>query len=85
MSKPDMVDNRSAFRYKTSRPAKIMLDDGNRIECIVRDISTKGARLELTAPTKTPDQFVLFIRGQNQRFHCNVVWRNENVMGVRYF
>jgi len=80
-----MNDNRGSFRYRTHREGKILLGKGNTINCIVRDISTKGAGLELATAATIPDEFILYIPQQNQRFHCRVVWRKENKIGVQYF
>lgn len=79
-----MVDVRNAFRYPTMRDATLILSDGVRIKCTVSDISTKGARIELPAPQKLPEQFFLFIRGQNQRFRCQRAWQKDAVVGVQY-
>jgi PilZ domain len=77
-----MADNRGSFRYRTSREAKVILIGGGTIACMVRDISTKGARLEFAAPVKLPEEFFLLIQGN--RFRCRPVWQKENVVGVQY-
>jgi hypothetical protein len=77
-----MVENRNSFRYRTSRPAKIILIGGGTITCMVRDLSTRGARLELPEPTKLPEEFFLLIGGD--RFRCRPVWQDEKIVGVQY-
>jgi hypothetical protein len=58
-----MSESRSIFRYRTQRPAKIFLKDGSAIECVVRDLSTKGARLDVADEAKVPDDdFFLIIK-----------------------
>jgi PilZ domain len=77
-----MTDSRSTFRYRTHRPASIILPGGGSISCVVHDISTKGARLEVAALAKVPDDFFLLIRGE--RFRCHRIWQKDNMIGVQY-
>jgi hypothetical protein len=79
-----MSEFRTAFRYRTHRPALIVLDGGGKIECLVRDLSTKGARLEVAGSEKIPSDFFLLIRGQSDRFRCHLVWQSEGFIGVQY-
>lgn len=78
------MNSRSAFRYTTMREATVVLMDGGTIKCTVRDISTKGARLELAVPQKLPEQFFLLIHGQSDRFRCYCVWQKGAMAGVQY-
>jgi hypothetical protein len=81
-----MSESRSIFRYRTQRPAKIFLKDGSAIECLVRDLSTKGARLEVADKAKVPeDEFLLIIKGSSERFRCQRIWQTGTIIGVQYF
>jgi PilZ domain len=80
-----MSESRSVFRYRTQRPAKIFPKDGGAIECQVRDLSTKGARLEVAEEAKVPDDFFLIIKGSSERFRCHRVWQIGTIIGVEYF
>jgi hypothetical protein len=46
----------------------------------------KCAALELAELADLPDEFILFlfIKEQNARFHCRIVWQNGNRIGVQY-
>jgi hypothetical protein len=79
-----MSDSRNVFRYKTYRPAKILLADGSVIDATVRDLSTKGARLEVANPKQVPADFFLMVQGSSERFGCHVVWQNGTNFGVQY-
>ena len=79
-----MSEHRSAFRFRTLRLAKIYPNSGKAIECCVRDLSTRGARLEVADPEQVPDNFFLIIQGMSDRFQCHVVWKNGNAIGVEY-
>jgi hypothetical protein len=52
-----MADFRKAFRYKTDRPARIVLKGGGSTPCKVLDVSTRGARLEMSETKKMPEEF----------------------------
>lgn len=75
---------RTAFRYKTMRDGTIVLVGGGTIKCSVRDISTKGARLELGSSQKIPEEFFLLIQRQSERFRCFRVWQKDRLVGVQY-
>ena len=79
-----MSEYRRVFRYRTHRPAKIFVNDGGAIECQVRDLSTKGARLEVAEEVKVPDEFYLIIKGSSERFRCRRVWQIGTIVGVEY-
>jgi len=79
-----MADVRSIPRYATNRAAKISLGDGSVIQCTIRDLSTRGAKIELSSPIKTPNAFILTIQNVGIRHRCHVAWRADNFMGV-YF
>ena len=79
-----MSEHRSAFRFRTHRLAKIYPNSGRAVECIVRDLSTRGARLEVAVPEQVPEFFFLIIQGMSDRFQCHAVWKNGNMIGVEY-
>ncbi len=53
------------------------------IDCAVRDISEKGARLIVESPIGVPDRFDLVQNGVAPRF-CRVVWRKSTQIGVEF-
>lgn len=79
-----VTENRKTFRFRTNRLAKIFPNAGGAIECLVRDMSTWGARLEVEDPEQVPKEFFLRIQGLSDKFRCHVIWRIENVIGVQY-
>jgi hypothetical protein len=79
-----MSEARATFRYRTDRSAKIFRNGGGTIECLVRDLSTRGARLEVADPKQISGDFFLMIQGMSDRFHCYIVWQTGNMIGVQY-
>ena len=79
-----MADLRSVFRYKTHRPAKILLADGRAIGCTVRNMSTKGACFELPEQAQVPAEFSVIIHGAGTRYRCHRIWTNDKAIGVEF-
>jgi hypothetical protein len=57
---------------------------GGAIDCTVRNVSDKGAALDVTSPVGIPDRFTLFIAVDGAHRPCTVVWRKEKRIGVRF-
>jgi hypothetical protein len=60
------------------------MTSGPTFGCVVIDLSTAGARLEVTAQTVIPDRFDLFIGAERPMTSCVVVWRRDLQIGVRF-
>lgn len=61
------------------------------VPCTVRDTSSTGARLEIVVQRggnisrdRVPDQFSLFMPLDRLEIDCQVMWRQGNLVGVRY-
>jgi hypothetical protein len=79
----DLVEERrSARRALTCLKGRVMLDDGIAVECLVRDYSPKGARIEVTASCAIPDAFRFYFPLLERTFSANVRWRRDNAMGL---
>jgi hypothetical protein len=53
--------------------------------CLVRDLSETGARIEFTAPpVAVTNNLELQIPLKAQRHHCRVVWRSGREIGVAF-
>jgi hypothetical protein len=78
-----MVETRIAPRYRVTKPAKID-HGGDKIECVIRDISATGAAIEISNLVRIPDTFVLIVPEDRLRLNCRVVWRKEFRIGVTF-
>jgi hypothetical protein len=54
------------------------------IECTIRDMSSKGARLRLNAPLMAPEQFELALGSSNERMQVVLRWQTSNELGVQF-
>jgi hypothetical protein len=78
-----MSENRIAPRKRILKAGKIEFGRG-AIDCVVRNISSTGASLEVESPLGIPDQFDLVIVLDRLWRQCRVVWRKEKRLGVRF-
>lgn len=53
-------------------------------ECLVRDCSPDGARIEFSGSTLIPDAFDLTIRDSGETRRVRVVWRDGLQVGAAY-
>jgi hypothetical protein len=79
------TESRTAARKTTYSGAEIIVGvSKEKIGCIVRDLSTKGAKIEIrlkSAPV--PDKFQLNIPTVLTK-SCRVVWRKGREIGVTF-
>ena len=83
-------DRRSSPRTKTLRGAKIFWPSGAAVtwtgavavECVVRNISETGAKIESHSPV--PETFELVFDLDRSRHSCRVQWRKGAMIGVKF-
>jgi hypothetical protein len=73
-----------APRYRTFLAGKIRLGDGRFILCVVRDMSKSGARLVVDPATKLSEDVELHVLSRNEVFHGSIVWRDDDLAGMRF-
>ena len=78
-----MVETSIAPRYRVVKPAKIE-HGGDKINCIIRDLSATGAALEVSDLVRVPASFTLIVPEDRLRLPCHVVWRKEYRIGVAF-
>lgn len=93
-STPDtnVLDQRWARRNPSRLCAQIQHPSlAAPIQCIIKDTSSTGARLELTvvrggqiSRDRAPDRFTLFMPLERLLVDCEVAWRQGSLLGVRY-
>ena len=78
-----MVETRIAPRYRVAKPAKID-HGGDKISCIIRDISATGAAIEMSDLVRVPAEFILIVPEDRLKLRCRLVWRKGYRMGVAF-
>ena len=90
---PDYAEKRFAPRRKDHSPGIIYLESSTgSIPCLVKDMSTVGAQLELregwdnpfTSGVSLNDRIRLVVRMHRVVYPCKIVRREEKVLGVKF-
>jgi hypothetical protein len=76
------ADTRRAARHKVLKPGVIVIHRRSTITCTVRNLSARGAKLEVPSVVGIPDMFELKVDGKT--YTCRVVWRRLKELGVAF-
>jgi len=77
-------DYRAAQRHRTLKGGRIVVNDGfSTFDCTVRNLSDTGAKLVISSSLAIPQRFELAMQ-DGRRFTCEVAWRSETEIGVRF-
>jgi hypothetical protein len=79
-----MSEHRRAVRERRLAAGRIKFGPGGEVRCMIRNLSSSGALLEIGAPTDIPDKFVLVVLSNLKKRNCEVVWRHGNRFGVAF-
>ncbi|MFZ5737808.1 MAG: PilZ domain-containing protein [Pseudomonadota bacterium] len=78
-----MVDRRSTCRQRVYYGGRLAFHERtSTFDCIVRNYSEGGAKIELGNPAAVPDTVELLIARQGVAYFGRIVWRRENVAGL---
>lgn len=78
------LEKRLSPRRNTRIEARIVFDGGRkRIDCIIRNLSEGGAKLEVASVKPVPNSFDLVAPGHRPHA-CRVVWRALREVGVEF-
>jgi hypothetical protein len=80
-----MGERRASPRQRRLNGAKIVFNNNSSvIDCIVRDLSSQGARLLVASPVGIPDRFDLRIDRNAACHPSKVTWRANDQIGVSF-
>ena len=78
-----MSDTRKTERVRSLLRGQVIFNKGSStFDCVVRNISTAGARLEIADSMALPAEFDLDIPHKGKSFRARIVWRADNLVGV---
>lgn len=79
-------DKRKSPRRPIRYNAWVVRGHGKRrLRCVVHDVSTGGARLEIKKADELPDAFMLMLTGGGEASRwCRTVWRSKDQIGVHF-
>ena len=80
-----MSDKRTSPRLRSFLKGRVVFNGGqNSLDCLIRDISATGARLELSASVTLPDRFDLYLPHRDETCRAHLQWRRGGHIGVAF-
>lgn len=79
-----MSERRQYPRLRVLKSAKIVLGTSTLFDCVVRNLTNGGARLELPSAIDLPDVVAVTFDGGRTCRPCRLAWRRLNATGVRF-
>jgi two-component system chemotaxis response regulator CheY len=81
----EITNRRRLVRHRVLKGGQLTHDNGARIvECLVRDLSDSGARIEVANAQDIPTELVLSFDDGAASRRCLVRWRRHNDLGVEF-
>jgi len=75
---------RPPARKRTFKSGTIAFNRAGGITGIVRNLSDRGAMLEVESVLGIPDEFTLLIDVDHFKRSCRVIWRRPTRLGVEF-
>jgi hypothetical protein len=80
-----MPEARRSDRLKSLLRAKIVFNGGSSsIECLIRNVSAHGMRLEIAESLSVPGEFDLEVPHKGRSYRTRLVWRGDGMIGVAF-
>jgi hypothetical protein len=79
-----MEERRKSSRRRTLRRGKIIMTKWTVMDCLVRNLSEKGARLEFGGPVELPKTFQLEILDSGPTYSAELLWQRGLTAGVSF-
>lgn len=80
-----MPERRTAARQKSFLRGRISFNHGrSAADCLIRDISARGARLIFSATIAIPDIVDLYVPQKEQTLRAHVQWRHGDELGIAF-
>jgi hypothetical protein len=78
------MQRRDFVRHRACLKARILIQDGTTMDCMVRNMSLSGARLEVSQNFILPTEFELEIPQRGSVLLCAPIWRKDDAVGVKF-
>jgi hypothetical protein len=79
-----MNEKRAAPRHRVLKRGMLAFGGGGGVDCMVRNISSSGARLDFASVVGLPPTFTLVIQTDQFIRRCRPVWHNDKHIGVAF-
>lgn len=79
-----VAERRKSGRSRVLKSAKLVLGRSAIIDCVVRNLTNKGARLQIANTVDLPREFEMTFDGGYSIRPCRLVWRTITETGVEF-
>ena len=79
------MERRCQIRTRTLKSARILFNQHRSvINCTVRNLSPRGACLQVASAVGIPEQFDVIFDADSSVRACRLVWHKERQLGVEF-
>ena len=80
-----MAEVRRDERVRAFLRARIIFNGGNSsVECIIKNFSASGAKIELSDAVAVPSEFDLDVPQKHRLYRARLMWRDPEALGVQF-
>ena len=79
-----MQERRKVARSRVLKGAKLIVGSRSTIDCIVRNVTNDGARIQIANTIELPKSLGLTFDGARTVRRCRVIWRSVTETGVQF-
>jgi hypothetical protein len=79
-----MEERRKSARRRTLKRGKVILTKWTVMDCVVRNLSERGARLEFGGPVELPKTFQLQLMDSGATLAAELLWQRGLTAGVSF-
>ncbi len=80
-----MVEARRSERVRSFLRARILFNNGaSTIDCMIKNISAHGAKIEIAHSMSVPAEFNLEVPQRGRTYRAKMMWRAADSIGVEF-
>jgi hypothetical protein len=81
----DGAERRADQRHRVLKGGTLHFNKGySSLECVIRDLSATGARIQMGETFGVPSRFTMSISGETTRIEASLRWRNSRSIGLSF-
>jgi len=79
-----MLERRKSVRSRVLKAAKLILGTSTPIDCVVHNVTSGGARIQIANTVELPADFGLTFDAGFSIRPCRIAWRSVTETGVKF-
>jgi hypothetical protein len=79
------AERRRYPRIRIQKDAKVVIGTASVLDCVIRDLSSTGARIEILDAAGLPEALDVTFDGGRTFRPCRLRWRSPTETGVEFF